>query len=108
MAENQSARGLQTRKTKTRIRRKASKVLLGQAVPSAARRRSAAGPGTRTVLGPITSETPGEVTPEERWNLIALAAYYRAEKRGFVGGNTEQDWWEAEAEVDAELARREE
>jgi hypothetical protein len=36
----------------------------------------------------------------ERLQRIAIAAYYRAERRGFVGGSPEQDWLEAEAEVD--------
>lgn len=40
------------------------------------------------------------VTPEQRYKMIAEAAYFRAEKRGFVGGNSAQDWIEAEAEID--------
>jgi hypothetical protein len=35
--------------------------------------------------------------------LIAEAAFFRAEKRGFAPGNEEQDWLAAEAEVDAKL-----
>jgi len=31
---------------------------------------------------------------------IATAAYYRAEKRGFNGGDEIQDWLEAESELD--------
>lgn len=41
------------------------------------------------------------VTPLERWRMIAEAAYYRAEKRGFFGGNPMEDWAEAEREIDA-------
>ena len=108
MAKYQTVRSLQARTSKTIIREKAAKVLPRRSVPSAARRRSAAAPGTRTVLATIASDTSGQVTPEERWNLIAIGAYYRAEKRGFVGGDPAQDWWEAELEVDAELARRDE
>ncbi len=33
--------------------------------------------------------------------LVATAAYLRAEARGFVGGSPEQDWFEAEAELKA-------
>lgn len=40
------------------------------------------------------------VTPEERWRMVAEAAYLRAEKRGFSGGNPTDDWLAAEAEVD--------
>jgi len=33
--------------------------------------------------------------------LIATAAYYRAEKRGFAPGHETEDWLAAEREVDA-------
>ena len=42
---------------------------------------------------------PG-VGVDERRRLIAEAAYLRAERRGFVGGTPDQDWLEAELEVD--------
>ncbi len=32
--------------------------------------------------------------------MIATAAYYQAEKRGFNGGDEIQDWLEAESELD--------
>jgi hypothetical protein len=35
--------------------------------------------------------------------MIAEAAYFRAERRGFDGGDPVRDWAEAEAEVDARL-----
>jgi hypothetical protein len=40
------------------------------------------------------------VTLEERQHMIAEAAYFRAEHRGFKGGNPEQDWLEAEMQID--------
>jgi hypothetical protein len=43
------------------------------------------------------------VGPEQRAALIAEAAYFRAEKRGFVPGYETEDWLAAEAEVDARL-----
>jgi len=36
---------------------------------------------------------------QERQMLVARAAYFRAEKRGFAPGGELQDWIEAEAEV---------
>lgn len=39
----------------------------------------------------------------QRRRMIAEAAYYRAEQRGFEGGDPVADWLEAEAEVDAHL-----
>jgi Protein of unknown function (DUF2934) len=35
-----------------------------------------------------------------RYRMIAEAAYFRAETRGFVGGDAARDWLEAEAEID--------
>jgi outer membrane biosynthesis protein TonB len=43
------------------------------------------------------------VTPEQRYRMICDAAYYRAEQRGFIGGSPEQDWREAELEIDQRL-----
>jgi hypothetical protein len=43
------------------------------------------------------------VGPEKRAALIAEAAYFRAEKRGFQPGHETEDWLAAEAEVDARL-----
>jgi phasin family protein len=34
--------------------------------------------------------------------MVTEAAYYRAQARGFVGGNSVEDWWEAEKAIDAE------
>jgi Protein of unknown function (DUF2934) len=47
------------------------------------------------------------VGPEYRAALIAEAAYFRAEKRGFHPGHETEDWLAAEAEVDARLMRAE-
>jgi hypothetical protein len=44
---------------------------------------------------------------DARRKLIAEAAYFRAERRGFEGGDPVADWVEAEAEVDSVLQRRE-
>jgi hypothetical protein len=45
------------------------------------------------------------VDPERRHALIAEAAYYRAERRGFAPGHDAEDWLAAEAEVDEKLLR---
>lgn len=44
---------------------------------------------------------PGSAEVRER--LIAMAAYYRAERRGFTPGGELQDWYEAAAEIDRQL-----
>ncbi len=51
----------------------------------------------------LASEPEPDVPAELRRRLIAEAAYFRAEKRGFQPGFESQDWEEAEAEVDARL-----
>jgi hypothetical protein len=37
---------------------------------------------------------------EDRYRMIAEAAYYRAESRGFEGGSDLDDWLAAEMEID--------
>ena len=43
------------------------------------------------------------ITPEQRYRMICDAAYFRAERRGFIGGNSAEDWVSAEAEIDGLL-----
>lgn len=43
------------------------------------------------------------ISNEYRKELIAKTAYFLAEEREFAGGDPEQDWLEAEAEVDRYL-----
>jgi hypothetical protein len=45
------------------------------------------------------------ISPEALHRLIAVAAYYRAERRGFEPGWELEDWLKAEAEVLAEAER---
>jgi hypothetical protein len=47
------------------------------------------------------------VDPERRDALIAEAAYFRAQRRGFAPGHEDEDWLAAEAEVDARLMKPE-
>ena len=55
-------------------------------------------PGTK-------ASQPGKkkVSAEERLKMIAVAAYLKAEKRGFAAGYELDDWNEAEKEIDASL-----
>src|SRR5512136_1416531 len=46
-------------------------------------------------------------SPTQRRQMIAEAAYFRAEKRGFSGGQEFRDWLAAEAEVDRRLRKLE-
>lgn len=60
---------------------------------SAAKKRSAAGKGVMT--GPV------EKPQQERNQMIAEAAYYIAEQRGFQGDRAMDDWLQAETEINA-------
>ena len=44
--------------------------------------------------------TSSIIPPDQRKHMIEIAAYYRAEHRGFQDGNPLQDWLEAEAEIE--------
>ncbi|MEI8346024.1 MAG: DUF2934 domain-containing protein [Pseudomonadota bacterium] len=48
----------------------------------------------------------GGKTSDDRQELVAQLAYLKAEKRGFSGGCPEQDWFEAEKEVDQKLKKK--
>lgn len=45
----------------------------------------------------------GDVNPHARHEMIAVAAYHLAERRGFIDGFELDDWLRAEAEIDASL-----
>jgi hypothetical protein len=45
-----------------------------------------------------------EVSPQGREERIRVAAFVRAEQRGFSDGSPEQDWLAAEHEIDEQLA----
>lgn len=54
--------------------------------------------------GELDSGSGRDAVPREQ--LIAEAAYFRAEQRGFVPGNELSDWLDAEAEVEHMLGSR--
>jgi len=66
-----------------------------------------AAPATRTAAGSTVASSTARTTisPEQRRLMIAEAAYYRAQRRGFRGDPI-RDWTEAEAEIDAQLLSR--
>ena len=44
-------------------------------------------------------------TPQQRRTMIAEAAYFLAEHRGFEGGHELEDWTQAEYQIDDAIAR---
>ena len=55
------------------------------------------------VVAKVTGSTTSVPSDAEILAMIAQAAYYRAEKRGFQPGPESEDWVQAEAEVRARL-----
>lgn len=48
---------------------------------------------------PADTRPAAKVDPSARHAMIAQAAYFRAEKRGFGNGSPVEDWIEAEREI---------
>ncbi len=61
-------------------------------------------PRKRVPVKRTRASATAAVGDEERRRMIAEAAYYKAERRGFAAGHDEQDWLEACAEIDARLS----
>lgn len=56
---------------------------------------------TDTATG--SNPSPAPLAADERIRLIAEAAYYRAEARGFTSGGEVEDWLQAETEVNKSI-----
>ncbi len=87
-------------KAKTTTTKKATTTTKPAATP-----KTATTPKAAAARKPAAAKnaTRKNVSPEERWRMTSEAAYLRAEKRGFVGGDPADDWLAAEAEVAAKL-----
>jgi hypothetical protein len=78
------------------------------------KRKAVAAPASKRVVRakpvaaalPKRNEPPPVPSGEQRLALIAEAAYFRAERRGFAGGSELEDWLQAEVEVDGWLANQ--
>lgn len=73
----------------------------GQAKPRSVSSRNS----NKKIAQTETSIATKQLTSQQRVEMIKLAAYYRAMQRGFSNGSPEQDWIEAEREVDRKLTR---
>lgn len=54
---------------------------------------------------PDQTAASGAVSPEARSRMVAEAAYYIAEHRGFAKGSPLEDWLAAEAQINTMLYR---
>ena len=57
-------------------------------------------PGNVVVKQPKTRKVNRALSDAERRNYVEVAAFYIAQRRGFVGGSELEDWMQAELEVD--------
>src|SRR5690606_22444464 len=97
--------GRATRPTLRRLARACSgEPMTSKQAPSKRRARSRTDAATMTESEPARRD---EREAEARWRRTAVAAFFRAEARGFAPGRELDDWLEAERELDAlEAARR--
>ena len=75
----------------------------------ATRKKPAAAPPAPPAKKPKAkpeAKAKAAVSPEERFSMVARAAYFIAERRGFADGDPVQDWLVAECQVEALLAAR--
>ena len=108
MADSNSARG-SARATGRKSPRKTSTSSAPPRAASQERKSARTKAPEAEPAKPAKTATPrvtATLPTAERQRMIAEAAYYRAQRRGFAPGNPHQDWLEAEAEIDAMLLRR--
>lgn len=86
----------------------ASKAGAGRKAGPAAKSRQSRKSRHSAAVPHETSRDPRLEFSDEEWHdMVAAAAYYRAESRGFEGGSPEEDWYEAEAQLRERLAQAE-
>lgn len=83
----------------------APKVVATSVEPIAEKPKKSATAKTPRATGTRTKKTaaPSVLTDEQRYKMIAEAAYYRAESHQFQSDHV-RDWIEAEKEIEARLA----
>lgn len=68
-------------------------------------REAGIGPAAGAERAVVAEQGMQRDAPVERWQRVAVAAYFCAERRGFAPGGELEDWLRAEAEIDGPLAR---
>ena len=69
--------------------------------PKATRKKTSRSAAAKPVVPKVTKR---HFSDDEWYDMVATAAYYRAQSRGFEGGSPDLDWYEAEAEIEEQLA----
>ena len=94
----EGATGKTLRARKTTASRKPS-------APKAARKKTTASPDS--VAAPVAADVRVEklaLSLMDRRAMVAMAAYYRAERRQFASGHELEDWLKAEQEIESLLS----
>ena len=69
-----------------------------KSTPAGSKKKKQTTSATKNIVR--SEATVSGITPDERLLMIAEAAYYRAERRGFDSQGQWQDWFEAEQQVE--------
>lgn len=77
----------------------AAKATAKTAAKTAPAKSTVAKAATKPVAAKPAAKKGNGITAEQRYRMIAEAAYYIAEKRGFMPGDPSRDWSEAEAQI---------
>ncbi len=98
-----------TAKTPASPKTTASKAVTAKAVakPAAAKKTTATSKKASTSkakLGDGLSKTSTKISPEERYRMVEVAAYFLAERNGFAGSPVEY-WSTAEAQISKLLGK---
>jgi hypothetical protein len=103
---SQHAAGAEPVKASAKAQAKASakapakaSVSTGAAAPT----RAPARPKVTKPKPVVRTDVETSLTESDRLRMIELAAFFRAERRGFVPGFEAEDWFAAEAEIAAQI-----
>ena len=73
--------------------------------PATARAKAAVSKTGVSRNGLVRLISAENISPEQHRQIVAVAAYLRAEKRGFVNGDPVDDWLTAELEINKMISR---
>lgn len=92
------------RKSSKTAAKSVKKPVVAKTVSKASKTRTGSGlTGTARSGSGAKKPAVALVSAQQREAMIRDAAYFRAERRGFVGGDPCRDWLEAEEEIDRAL-----
>ncbi len=94
--EDSGTKGVRTRRTTARTSPSATKAPAAPAKKATAPKKA---PAVRRASEPKSAAVPA--TTVHRDEMVRIAAYFRAERRGFAPGYEVADWLAAQVEVDA-------